>query len=270
VHGILNYVEGKTAAEAAQILAYRWQPDLAAGYRAAGLPGPVPVIAAPYFADLLRMDAQGASDDITALPAEIRPLAWSWMVALGVPQHEVAQGTAAKPLRQGLDWLARRRGTAAGALARIMTAVLPEVYRYQTRMAVREQARARVIEVIERHRPRVVVAHSLGSVVAWEALHTRPDLPIDLFVTLGSPLGLPELFESLQPAPVDRRGARPAGVGRWVNIADPGDLVAVPRELGGHFDVDQHAEAQIHVADFHRMKNYLACGLTAAAIQPYA
>ena len=35
------------------------------------------------------------------------------------------------------------------------------------------------------------MAHSLGTVMAYEALHAHPDLHVYLLVTLGSPLALP-------------------------------------------------------------------------------
>ena len=35
------------------------------------------------------------------------------------------------------------------------------------------------------------MAHFLGTVVAYEALHAHPDLHVHLLVTLGSPLALP-------------------------------------------------------------------------------
>lgn len=65
------------------------------------------------------------------------------------------------------------------------------------------------------------------------------------------------------------RAARPPGLGRWANIADRGDLVAVPRELGGRFPVDQHVDSHIALLDFHLMGNYLRSGMTATAIAPY-
>ena len=77
--------------------------------------------------------------------------------------------------------------------------------------------------------PRVVNAHSLGSVVTHEAFFDRPRPPIDLLVTVGSPLGMPGvIFERLRPAPADGLGVKPPGATRWVNIADPGDFVAAP------------------------------------------
>jgi hypothetical protein len=73
----------------------------------------------------------------------------------------------------------------------------------------------------------------------------------------------------LDPAPTGGRGARPPGLAHWVNIADPGDLVAVPRRLGDRFDVDGHHEEHIAAVDFHTLDHYLGCGLVAAAVVPY-
>ncbi|MEU0195537.1 hypothetical protein ABZ250_37895 [Streptomyces afghaniensis] len=52
---------------------------------------------------------------------------------------------------------------------------------------VREAAREEVATAIAAHAPDIVVAHSLGSVVAYEALHARPGLRVPLLLTLGSP-----------------------------------------------------------------------------------
>lgn len=94
--------------------------------------------------------------------------------------------------------------------------------------------RTTVHERLERHLDadtRVVIAHSLGTVIAYQVLCTRPDLEVDL-ITLGSPLGDPGMvFDLLQPAPVDGRGVWPAAVRRWTNVAAEGDLAtaACPR-----------------------------------------
>jgi hypothetical protein len=81
----------------------------------------------------------------------------------------------------------------------------------------------------------VVIGHSLGSVVAYEALFLPSEWNIKLFVTIGCPLGIPNVvFEALSPKPVNGRGARP-NVTRWVNIADRGDLVALEKKLAPKF-----------------------------------
>lgn len=94
--------------------------------------------------------------------------------------------------------------------------------------------RAKVHERLERHLDadtKVIIAHSLGTVIAYQVLCTRPDLEVDL-ITLGSPLGDPNMvFDLLQPPPVDGQGVWPAAVRRWTNVAAEGDLAtkACPR-----------------------------------------
>jgi predicted alpha/beta hydrolase family esterase len=65
---------------------------------------------------------------------------------------------------------------------------------------------------------RVLVAHSLGTVLSYTALAAHPDWPIHTFITLGSPLAAPMVFDTLQPAPVAGKGAWPGSVARWVNV----------------------------------------------------
>jgi pimeloyl-ACP methyl ester carboxylesterase len=117
----------------------------------------------------------------------------------------------------------------------------------------------------------VVVAHSLGTLVAYEALHAHPELQVPLLLTLGSPLALPKaVFERLLPPPVSGRGSRPVGVHRWVNIADPGDPVAIPPRLARSFEgVDLDLTTTVHGGfGFHHAKNYLRCAPTAATLGP--
>jgi hypothetical protein len=272
VHGIGNLLVDRTPDAAAMELARRWRTRLRAGYRAAGLThAATPDVVAGYYAYLLADGPQGANRDLARLDPAQQRVAWTWMQALGVPAEATEQGLLTVPLRQGLDWLARRRGSSQQILARIMAAFLNEVHAYTTRPATRRRVRAEIIGALHRYRPRVIVAHSLGSVVVFEALHAAPGVEVDLLLTLGSPLGLPgAIFETLDPEPVGGRGLRPPGVRRWVNIADPGDIIAVPRRLGDRFDVDIHGEANIGVVDFHTLGSYLSCGLTAAAVSPYA
>jgi len=55
-------------------------------------------------------------------------------------------------------------------------------------------------------------------------------------VTLGSPLGIPNLiFDRLTPAPANGAGAWPGTVADWVNVADRDDIVALRKQLAGLF-----------------------------------
>ncbi|MET0415640.1 MAG: hypothetical protein ABW022_06430 [Actinoplanes sp.] len=268
VHGIRNRQKTDDPTEAAAMLAAKWTPRLAAGYRDAGLTDPSPSVSAAYYAHLLRDGAQGTAELDHLTPQE-QEWAWAWMLQAGIPA-ETAQGPGTRPLRQGLDWLARRSNVTAEAVGRLMSAFLREVYVYLTRPEVRARCQAVVLDAITANRANVVIAHSLGSVVTYETLCAHPDLEVDLLLTLGSPLALPGVvFEGLVPEPRNGRASRPAGVRRWVNIADPGDLVALPIRLGDKFPVDLHDEAYIGKVASHSLSAYLSCGLVAAALHPY-
>ena len=80
---------------------------------------------------------------------------------------------------------------------------------------IRRQAVALVAGAVEDD-TRVLVGHSLGSVVAYEALCAHPEWPVRGLVTLGAPLGIPNLiFDRLQPAPLSRAEAGSGPRGRW-------------------------------------------------------
>ena len=106
-----------------------------------------------------------------------------------------------------------------------------------TIMATEPDLRARLrhrIEPLIDDETRVIVAHSLGTVLSYTALCNHPDWPVTTFVTLGSPLASPMILGSLEPAPVDGRGAWPGPVERWVNVRAVGDKAAAV-ELGATF-----------------------------------
>jgi pimeloyl-ACP methyl ester carboxylesterase len=78
---------------------------------------------------------------------------------------------------------------------------------------------------------KVLIGHSLGSVVAYEAAH-RMQQPLPLLLTLGSPLGLQTIiYQRLRPQPP----GFPSNVQRWVNIADRDDFIAAEPHLKGLF-----------------------------------
>ncbi|GCD99658.1 hypothetical protein [Embleya hyalina] len=264
VHGIWNFKRRLTPEEAAANLANRvWTPALARSLEGAGHAGPTPTVTVAYYADLLRRsDRQGASEDLEDLDPLEQEIALAWLTELGLPEA-VPMGRSFIRVRQAATWLAQSRGLPEASVAWFTNRIAREVGAYlrDPDSPARKAARARVTDAVASSGARVVIAHSLGSIVAYEALWERPDLPIDLLITLGSPLALPGVvLPRLCPPPIDGMGARPPGVSRWVNLADPGDIVAIPpRGIGRAFanvDVDDHTE--IGIFDFHFAKNYLA------------
>ncbi|MFE5517387.1 hypothetical protein ACFQ9Q_06565 [Streptomyces virginiae] len=280
VHGIFNYVHGATPEEAGLRRTADCRPKLAESL--AMLSVEIPEVVMAYYADLLRRElpeqAQSARETVLEdLSDGQRAEAAQWLVAAGAPVPEDPQNVGLVPLRQMLGWLVDERGGPLESavreqlirrLERTVVTNLREVEAYTSWPERRRRVRERVAGVIRREAPSVVIAHSLGSYVAYETLHAFPELTVELLVTVGSPLRVPSLVRRLDPALRAGRGARPAGVKHWVNIADVGDVVAVPPKLSEVFPVDQD-EVCDNGLGFHGLGGYLANGLLAAAIAPY-
>jgi subtilisin family serine protease len=83
--------------------------------------------------------------------------------------------------------------------------------------------------------PFIVVAHSQGSMIAYDVLRAlkREDADVRLFLTIGSPLGMDEVQDVLKDIGGPLRV--PECVERWVNVAERLDPVALDPELKGEF-----------------------------------
>ncbi|MFJ8053693.1 alpha/beta hydrolase [Streptomyces luteogriseus] len=115
------------------------------------------------------------------------------------------------------------------ASGRLMAGHLAQVTRYLARAEADGEGRTldarvrdRVLGCLDDDRPAVVIAHSLGSVVALEALHHH-DGPIPLLVTVGSPICMRTVVHPrLRPQPP----VTPHSVERWLNYWDRDDIIA--------------------------------------------
>ncbi|WP_069626359.1 hypothetical protein [Streptomyces niveus] len=95
----------------------------------------------------------------------------------------------------------------AGLSERMMISSVRQVRRYFTEPSVRTAVQERIARCVT-PRTQVTVAHSLGTVAAYETLHALPDCPDLTLVTLGSPLAVRNLvFDRMLPRPTD--GSRP-------------------------------------------------------------
>lgn len=258
VHGIGNYkyfTQAGSAGGAAELLAGEWTEAL-------GQDG-FTIDAAYYAHHLHRGTAQSLQDDPGTLEPDAQQLLIDWTELLMTGQS-VPQGPRTARARQAAEWMTSR----FGAIARLFViAFCREVHTYVSKPDSPRRAAARraVADAIASKRPKVIVAHSLGSVVAYEALWEHQDHDVELLVTVGSPLAMPSVIRPrLDPA----TGGAPPRVRRWVNVADVGDIVAIPRGgLRGHFaGVEEDLEVVIHGLDFHRMVNYLRNAEVAALL----
>ncbi len=84
--------------------------------------------------------------------------------------------------------------------------------------------------------PFVVIGHSQGSMVTYQALmELGATAAVDLYVTIGSPLGLPQVTDVLQKWHGKTTLPIPTGVKRWVNIAQDGDIVCLDQSLADEY-----------------------------------
>ncbi|MEU9029355.1 hypothetical protein AB0D46_17905 [Streptomyces sp. NPDC048383] len=160
-------------------------------------------------------------------------------------EHElleaIASGLDAPPAGgRGVAQAALRRLESSPALglppARVVIRLVRQVRRYLDEQdTVRACAQERFARVVTPD-TRVVVAHSLGSVVAYEALRAdHPEWNVDTLITLGSPLGIRAVRERLAPGPGGDDAAPWPNVARWINVAADEDPVALVKKLGPLF-----------------------------------
>ncbi|TQJ87029.1 hypothetical protein FBY22_5862 [Streptomyces sp. SLBN-31] len=157
---------------------------------------------------LLALWAEAARTDEAVLPPDARTLV-----------------RTAHTVQRALNALSRSRFFAGVAL-RGLVLDLKHVRAYLCDPAVRDAVQQRVAAAVTA-RTRVIVGHSLGSVVAYDALCANPGWPVRALLTLGSPLGIRNLVYERLPRP----GAWPGPVEAWTNIADTGDVVALVKDL---------------------------------------
>ncbi|MFB6626289.1 hypothetical protein ACFCWD_18815 [Streptomyces sp. NPDC056374] len=275
VHGVGYFNPLATVEDNARTNSSVWSERLADGL---AVPSESLDLDFAYYAPLLNGGtlAQGASEERLADPLAQELLA-QWLQTLDVPQPR-AQGSLTLPLRHAASWVARKFSLDGRLTQTFIRVFFREVAAYLRAKddPARAAARDLVAGCIAEHHPRVVIAHSLGTVVAYEALHSRPDLDVELLLTLGSPLALPHaVFDRLAPRPDGAPtplGSRPSSVARWVNIADPGDPVAIPPGLAKAFDgIALDLTTPVSEAfGFHHAGNYLKSAATSATLGPYA
>lgn len=211
---------------------------------AGGVPPSADEIGMAFYGDLFRGD--GVRGAVEAPEADVSPveaeLALEWWRAAARIDPENVQSPDATVDARGPVPLTVKAALRALSMSRFATrmtrpALLGELRQLREYLYgdMREPVLERVSGLIDRD-TRVVVGHSLGSIVAYEALCGLPGHGVRALVTLGSPLGIRHLvFARLRPEPREGRGVWPGDDVRWTNICDRHDVVALEERLGGLF-----------------------------------
>jgi hypothetical protein len=125
---------------------------------------------------------------------------------------------------------------------------------------VRNMLKLPLRAALDSGRPILLIAHSMGSVIAydslWQMAYGDGDrVRVDLLLTMGSPLGQRYIQRRLQ-GHVENDGRRyPDNVQHWTNLTAVGDLTAIDPELANDFgDMVGHGLAES--IDDHNLHNY--------------
>lgn len=141
-------------------------------------------------------------------------------------------------LARPLDWAKQHFGIDEIADA-VLRKKLRDLAQYYDQAAIRKQLRKRLRDTVlsNKDKPMMVIAHSMGSIIAYDVLRAlgrdHPSLSIDHFITIGSPLGLPHVKHKIQQE--NDRVRTPSVVKRWTNFADRRDPVAVDVHLASDY-----------------------------------
>ncbi len=105
--------------------------------------------------------------------------------------------------------------------------------------------------------PLVIVGHSLGGVVSFDLLsHFRPDIEVDLFVSVGSQIAHFEeikLFrDSDKSVTAPQKAQTPDNIKHWINVYDEVDIFAYAvKEVFDRVDIDARYDTQTYVIKSH-------------------
>lgn len=145
---------------------------------------------------------------------------------------------ALEQVYEGLDWVQAKTGVTPVDDV-ILKVRFDDLWHYQSETGFAQEVRKRLTERIKAASGQrvLLVAHSMGSIIAYDALRmlerNSPSIHIDHFVTLGSPLGLAEV--KLKIAEEHGSVRVPKNVGQWTNLADRRDVATVAGALADDY-----------------------------------
>lgn len=171
----------------------------------------------------------------TGAPLQAIRFSESLVDALGAPA--TMSGSSSRAVRGGLSTkvLPLPRWARRPISRAFLEAFVKDTAAYFFADGMKARMQQRLLEQIRAaaDHPITIIAHSQGSILAYEVLAALAPTSIRLeaFITVGSPLGIQEVQDHLTPDTCEV----PAIVKRWHNVADLLDPVAFDKHLGSDF-----------------------------------
>jgi len=224
----------------AEVLKAQWMASLARGAQNAHLSVPAALdVAFPFYGDQLDRFVKNAELPLTSEAHARGDLPDDYLQFQGEVAEQIRQGAhisdeqvqteyGPNPQPQGpLNWpwvqaILRAIDKHGGGInMQSLELFTRDVYLYVTRADVHDAINLAVASKLTEE-PTVIVAHSLGTVVAYNILTTDlRKLQVPTFVTVGCPLGVRAIRERLRPLHY------PQPVKNWFNAFDTRDVVAL-------------------------------------------
>ncbi len=128
-----------------------------------------------------------------------------------------------------------------------------------------EEVRRRLVKVLKKHRRKkiLLIAHSMGTIISYDVLTREvPEVTIDTFITIGSPLALPVVMKKILAGQgtVPKAGMKiptPENVNRWLNFSDLDDRVAINYGLSDDYSPNSRGVSPV---DTIVLNNYMKNG----------
>ncbi len=251
-----------------------WLTALRKGLKRNGLALPIPEerVRFPYYGNTLDDLVRGVPDDQvaevivrgSAADRALRDFVGDVLdevtTRLGIPDEEIAaEARKAAPGAPGGAVVVERGPQNWGWVQGILSAIdryvpggsgaaialaTKDVYQYLINAGIRDRIETGIREAMTPGVESVVVSHSLGTVVAYNLLRRDGQAlgwKVPLLVTLGSPLAITKIRQSLSP------NQHPACVGKWFNALDPDDVVSLYPLNRKHFPLNPQIENKTDV-----------------------
>lgn len=128
---------------------------------------------------------------------------------------------------------------------------------------IKKIIRKRTVDIISKYKKDeiLIIGHSMGSIIAYDVLSfSIPSIPIDSFITIGSPLGIPivksKIATEREQNHLDKTqlNAPDSIVRNWYNFSDVEDKVAIDYQLGDDFSANINL---VNPIDFEVTNDYM-------------
>ena len=114
--------------------------------------------------------------------------------------------------------------------------------------------RDKLADILQKHKEKEIlfIAHSMGTIVVYEVLiDIEDEVNIDSLITIGSPLGVPFIFEKLKndksivPGEESKLRTPDNILTEWINLADLDDKIARSADMSKLFKRNSHYIAPV-------------------------